>query len=64
MYQTTEASVEVPWTCIPPTDQQGATPLVAKKSLFVLQSIWRRDYFSLDLWAQLTGSKDFYGLSL
>ena len=36
----------------------------AKRSLFVWMSMQKLAYFSLDLWAQLTGSKDFYGLKL
>ena len=32
--------------------------------LFVWKSIQKQAYFSLDLWSQLSGSKDFYGLNL
>ena len=33
------------------------------KKKFVWNSMWKWAYFSFDLWVQLTGSKDFYGLS-
>ena len=34
------------------------------KKKILWKSILKWAYFSLDLWAQLTGSKDFYGLNL
>ena len=44
-----EANAEVPETCIPSTGQQGATPLVAKRSQIVCKSRRKGFIFSLDL---------------
>ena len=54
------------WKCFKPAffllTCRGDSTGCKKKSVYCIwKSIWTSAYFSLDLWAQLTGSKDFYG---
>ena len=63
-----EANAEVPQTCIPATDQQGATPLVESQyenepTVLLTWFLSSVNWLQRLLWGQLTGYKGFYGLS-